>query len=127
MAPFPILDDVADFGSLDLPFPDLSGLRVLTFGDPADRDPLGRPDGRKTAAQRSNSLQSKKDFAKRYLCISFASIRASSGSEFAEMMTGNVLEDCSASSIGESMSVSPSESSRRVDRDEDISAALLDT
>ena len=120
----PILGDAADFTSFDLPFPDLSGLLVLTFGDPGERAPFGRPDGRKTAAQRSNSLQSKKDFARRYLCISLASIRASSGSEFSETTIGNTLEDCLTSSMGESTSVSPSESARQFDKDDDISAAL---
>lgn len=67
--------------ALPLPFP---------LGESGEASPsavkalVERVSGRKTAAQRSNSRQSKKDLASRYLLSSLASRAASSGSLFGE-------------------------------------------
>jgi hypothetical protein len=61
------------------PFGDIDGPSDLVL-----RTLVRSASGRKTAAQRSYSRQSKKDFAKRYLLSSFASSAASSGSLFWE-------------------------------------------
>ena len=77
-------------------------MRVLALGDAGDSGPRGgRIDGMKTAAQRSNSRQSKYDFANRYFDNSCASRRASSGSGLEERKVG-MDEDESTSSIWES-------------------------
>lgn len=62
------------------PFP-LGEVVWLPFED-ADRMPDRIVSGKNTAAQRSNSRQSNKDFANRYRFISFDSSCASSGSRF---------------------------------------------
>jgi hypothetical protein len=50
--------------------------------------PESKESGRKVDAQRSNSRQSNKDFASRYLLVSLASNRASSGSGFFVKIVG---------------------------------------
>ena len=82
-------------------------------------------EGRKTAAQRSYSRQSKYDLASRYLFISRDSRRASSGSEFEARTIGTGGGNCSTSCMGESGSVSESGVRSPVDGSEVASSAAL--
>jgi hypothetical protein len=98
----------------------------LTFGLAGSR-PRGMAEGRKTAAQRSNSRQSKNDFARRYLWVSRASRAASRGSGFCDMTMGTW-----GRRLGSTFSMGESTSSSEVGvrsswggREESISAALV--
>lgn len=77
-------EDTAWAFSLPLPF------AFVAAGDASVREEFrtleSNESGRKTAAQRSYSWQSKKDLASRYLLSSLASSAASSGSLFGVLM-----------------------------------------
>jgi hypothetical protein len=68
--------------ALDFPFPLGVEAGWLVLGKVVVKRPESNVSGRKTAAHRSYSRQSKSDLARRYWFISFASRAASSGSTF---------------------------------------------
>jgi len=106
----------------DLPVDTLVGTFVFEFADVGAKGLRGRSEGRNTAAQRSNSLQSKYDFASRYLLSSRVSRRDSSGSMLDENMEGAGVE--SASCIAESESEKDGLLEDGAGREAESSAAL---
>jgi hypothetical protein len=114
-----------DVFAVPFPFPFCGVARTegLTFAF-VGNSPSGIAEGKKTAAQRSNSRQSKNDFASRYLWVSRASRAVSMGSGFWDI-TGLIEEGISVLDMGESRSASEvGVRSSGVGREERSSAAL---
>lgn len=95
---------LADSACFDFPLAVFGEGFAVPLGDVDWRELRSRVEGRKTAAQRSYSRQSKYDLARRYFENSWDSRRASSGSGLEEKTEGGG-PDGSASCIGESGSV----------------------
>lgn len=92
-----------DSDALDLPL--LFVVEAAGFSPRDVRMLERRESGRKTAAHRSYSLQSKKDLARRYLLSSLASSAASSGSVL-DVYMGDVYLPSAGSGCSSSSSVS---------------------